>query len=124
MLKRNKISPTAVNSYGNCCFPLKNCSPQLISTVKLPHASGRFVRMRKLGLSLALVCILIVPVIAAQLKVDVALVNVVATITDETGHYISDLTENDLTVYEDGQPQKISHFSQANDLPVSIGVLL
>jgi len=80
--------------------------------------------MRKLGLTLALLCILIVPIIAGQLKVDVALVNVVATITDETGHYISDLTENDLTVYEDGQAQKISHFSQANDLPVSIGVVL
>ncbi len=80
--------------------------------------------MHKSGLALALFCILIAPVIGAQLKVDVALVNVVATITDETGHYVSDLTENDLTVYEDGHPQKISHFSQANDLPVSIGVLL
>ena len=80
--------------------------------------------MRKLGLSLALFCILIAPVIAAQLKVDVALVNVVATITDESGHYVSDLTQDDLTVYEDGHPQKISHFSQANDLPVSMGVLL
>ena len=80
--------------------------------------------MRRFGLFLALLSILIAPVIAAQLKVDVALVNVVATITDETGHYISDLTQDDLVVYEDGQVQKISHFSQANDLPVSIGVLL
>src|SRR6266480_3411507 len=71
-----------------------------------------------------LLSVLVIPVVAAQLKVDVALVNVVATITDETGHYVSDLTQDDLVVYEDGQPQKISHFSQANDLPVSIGVLL
>src|SRR5437660_4754201 len=68
--------------------------------------------------------IVVVPALAVQLKVDVALVNVVATITDETGHYVSDLTQDDLTVYEDGHAQKISHFSQANDLPVSIGVLL
>jgi VWFA-related protein len=80
--------------------------------------------MRRFGLFVALLCILIAPVIAAQLKVDVALVNVVATITDETGRYISDLTQDDIVVYEDGQVQKISHFSQANDLPVSIGVLL
>src|SRR3989442_15609708 len=68
--------------------------------------------------------LLVPPVLAAQLKVDVALVNVVATVTDETGHYISDLTENDLIVYEDGKVQKISHFSQSNELPVSMGVLL
>src|SRR5437667_1661123 len=80
--------------------------------------------MRRLGLAAALFLLLIAPVIAAQLKVDVALVNVVATITDETGHYVSDLTQDDLVVYEDGKPQKISHFSQANDLPVSLGVLL
>jgi len=80
--------------------------------------------MRRLGLVVTISCILIVPLIAAQLKVDVALVNVVATITDQTGHYVSDLTQDDLVVYEDGQAQKIAHFSQANDLPVSIGVLL
>ena len=80
--------------------------------------------MRRLGFVVVICCLLIAPVIAAQLKVDVALVNVVATITDETGHYVSDLTQDDLVVYEDGQPQKISHFSQANDLPVSLGVLL
>src|SRR5438132_8517567 len=68
--------------------------------------------------------LLVLPVIAAQLKVDVALVNVVATVTDETGHYISDLTENDLIVLEDGKEQKISHFSQSNEMPVSMGLLL
>src|SRR5437016_1923798 len=68
--------------------------------------------------------LLVLPVLAAQLKVDVALVNVVATVTDETGHYVYDLTQDDLIVSEDGQEQKISHFSQSNDLPVSIGVLL
>src|SRR2546425_9996872 len=68
--------------------------------------------------------LLVLPVLAAQLKVDVALVNVVATVTDEPGHYISGLTENDLIVLEDGKEQKISHFSQSNDLPVSMGVLL
>src|SRR6516162_1075181 len=80
--------------------------------------------MTRLGLILLIAGLLAIPMVAAQLKVDVALVNVVATITDETGHYVSDLVQDDLVVYEDGQVQKISHFSQANDLPVSIGVLL
>src|SRR5262245_2740762 len=81
------------------------------------------VPMRWLGFGL-IVCILIVPVLAAQLKVDVALINVVATITDETGSYVADLTENDMTVFEDGQQQKIAHFTQSDDVPVSMGVLL
>src|SRR5579862_4552924 len=84
----------------------------------------RLESMRRLALAVALFCIVIAPLIAAQLKVDVALVNVVATITDQSGRYVSDLSQDDLDVYEDGQLQKISHFSQANDLPVSIGVLL
>src|SRR5919197_6684342 len=79
--------------------------------------------MRCLSLAVCLVLVF-VPLIAAQLKVDVALVNVVATVTDETGHYVSDLTQDDLIVLEDGQEQKIAHFSQSNDLPVSMGVLL
>jgi hypothetical protein len=60
----------------------------------------------------------------AQLKVDVQLVNVVATVTDEKGRYVSDLTPEDLIVQEDGQVQPISHFSQSNDLPVSMGIVL
>src|SRR2546427_10195222 len=79
--------------------------------------------MRCLTLALFLF-LLVLPVVAAQLKVDVALVNVVATVTDESGHYVSDLTEHDLIVLEDGKEQKISHFSQSNELPVSLGVLL
>ncbi|PYS37760.1 MAG: hypothetical protein DMG14_20100 [Acidobacteria bacterium] len=80
--------------------------------------------MSRIGLVLLIAVFLAVPIIAAQLKVDVALINVVATVTDETGHYVSDLTENDLIVEEDGKRQTISHFSQSNDLPVSMGVVL
>jgi hypothetical protein len=80
--------------------------------------------MSRLVLVLLICVLLTIPIVAAQLKVDVALVNIVATITDETGHYVSDLTADDLIVEEDGQPQKISHFSQSNDLPVSMGVVL
>src|SRR5215470_16011918 len=80
--------------------------------------------MSRTGLVLLIAAFLTAPIIAAQLKVDVALVNVVATVTDETGHYVSDLTENDLIVEEDGKVQTISHFSQSNDLPVSMGIVL
>ena len=79
--------------------------------------------MSRIGLILLIAMFLTLPM-AAQLKVDVALVNVVATVTDETGHYVSDLTADDLIVEEDGKPQKIVHFTQSNDLPVSMGIVL
>src|SRR5262245_31003893 len=80
--------------------------------------------MSRTGLVLLIAGFLAAPTIAAQLKVDVALINVVATVTDETGHYVSDLTQDDLIVEEDGKPQTIAHFSQSNDLPVSMGIVL
>ena len=69
-------------------------------------------------------CLLVTTILAAQLKVDVALVNLVATVTDQNGRYVPDLTANDLIVEEDGQVQTISHFDLSDDLPVSVGLVL
>ena len=80
--------------------------------------------MSRAGLILLVSILIAIPLLAAQLKVDVALVNVVATVTDDTGEYVADLTQDDFIVEEDGKAQTISHFSQSNDLPVSMGVLL
>src|SRR5690242_10881415 len=60
----------------------------------------------------------------AQLKVDVSLVNVVATVTDDKGYYVPDLTADDFILEEDGQAQTISHLTQSTDLPVSVGLTL
>ena len=62
--------------------------------------------------------------LAAQVRVDVRLVNIIATVTDEAGRYIGNLTADDFLVQEDGAPQKISHFSQDHDVPVSVGIIL
>src|SRR5215471_14470684 len=80
--------------------------------------------MSRAGLILLVSILIAIPLLAAQLKVDVALVNVVATVTDDTGEYVADLTQDDFIVEEDGKAQTISHFSQSNDLPVSMGILL
>src|SRR5438034_6100809 len=63
-------------------------------------------------------------VVAAQVRVDVRLVNVIVTVTDSHGRYIPNLTENDFIVEEDGKIQHISHFSQDHNVPVSVGILL
>src|SRR5688500_18943259 len=66
----------------------------------------------------------IVGVLAAQVRVDVRLVNVVATVTDTGGRYVTNLNREDFILEEDGIPQQISHFSQGADLPISIGIVL
>ena len=58
------------------------------------------------------------------LRVDVRLVNVVTTVTDTNGKFVPDLTADDFTVLEDGVPQKITHFTQDRNVPVSVGLLL
>jgi Ca-activated chloride channel homolog len=58
------------------------------------------------------------------LRVDVRLVNIVATVTDADGKFVPGLTADDFTVLEDGAAQKISYFTQDHDVPVSVGILL
>jgi len=57
-------------------------------------------------------------------KVDVQLINVVATVIDGKGRLVPNLTIDDFIVEEDGQPQTIKHLSPTADLPISIGVIL
>lgn len=61
---------------------------------------------------------------AAQMRVDVRLVNVIATVTDHHGRYLAGLGPEDFVLEEDGARQKISHFSQDHGVPVSVGILL
>ena len=53
----------------------------------------------------------------------VELINVTATVTDGDGRFVSSLRKDDFTVYEDGERQEVTHFS--NDrVPVSLGIAL
>jgi|SRR6185312_9594851 len=75
-----------------------------------------------LGISLAS---FLLPVSAQEgseptFKVDVKLVNVYVTVTDQQGAPIGNLTKSDFTLSEDGVPQKISVFSKESQLPLSI----
>src|SRR6185295_9037722 len=67
---------------------------------------------------------LLVAAAAAQIRVNVQLVNIVATVTDNRGRYVDNLQASDFSLMEDGSPQQISHFAFSNDLPVSVGIVL
>ena len=58
-----------------------------------------------------------------RFKSGVELVNVTATVTDSTGRFVSGLRQDDFVVYEDDQPQTVTHFS-SDRVPVSLGVAL
>ena len=53
----------------------------------------------------------------------VELVNVTTTVTDDEGRFVSGLRQEDFKVYEDGEEQPITHFSNER-VPVSLGILL
>ncbi|MBI2189858.1 MAG: VWA domain-containing protein, partial [Acidobacteria bacterium] len=59
----------------------------------------------------------------ARFRSGVELINVTATVTDKHGRFVSGLGQEDFLVYEDNQPQTVSHFSNER-VPVSLGIAL
>ena len=60
----------------------------------------------------------------STLQVDVDLVNVFATVQDDEGRYVGDLTPEDFRVFEDDEERPIEIFETTDDLFSSIGVLI
>ena len=58
-----------------------------------------------------------------RFRTAVELINVNATVTDTSGRFVSGLRREDFQLYEDGQPQEITHFNSER-VPVSLGIVL
>jgi VWFA-related protein len=58
-----------------------------------------------------------------RFKSGVELINVTATVSDGSGRFVPGLRKDDFIVYEDDQPQTVTHFS-AERVPVSLGLAL
>ncbi len=56
-------------------------------------------------------------------RTGVELVNVTATVTDQSGRFVPGLTANDFVLLEDGKPQEITQFDSER-VPVSLGIAL
>ena len=61
---------------------------------------------------------------APPISVEVALVNVLASVHDKHGGLIGNLNKDDFSVLEDGKPQTIKYFTRETDLPLTIGLLI
>jgi VWFA-related protein len=59
-----------------------------------------------------------------QIRVQVNLVNLFATVRDKHKAIVTGLTKDDFQIYEDGQLQEISNFSAESNLPITLGLLI
>ncbi len=62
----------------------------------------------------------------AQTKItlDVTRVNILFTVTDKKGRFVTDLTKEDFQVFEGKKPQTIQEFTAESDLPLRLAVLV
>jgi Ca-activated chloride channel homolog len=58
-------------------------------------------------------------------RVNVDLVNVLCSVLDKnTNSFLTNLTREDFSIYEDGEKQQINNFSRETDLPLTIAMLM
>jgi VWFA-related protein len=55
---------------------------------------------------------------------DVKVVNVLATVRDKKGGFVSTLGQDDFALSEDGRPQAIRYFARETDLPLILGLMV
>jgi len=59
-----------------------------------------------------------------RIQVDVTRVNLLYTVTDRKGRFVTDLTKDDFDVIEGKKPQSILEFNAESDLPLRLGILI
>jgi VWFA-related protein len=59
-----------------------------------------------------------------QIRIQVNLVNLFATVRDKHKAIVTGLKQDDFQVYEDGQLQEITNFSAESNLPITLGILI
>src|SRR5579862_3942566 len=60
----------------------------------------------------------------SAITVDVTRVNLLYTVTDKKGRFVSDLTKSDFEIIENKKPQQILEFTAETDLPLRIAMLV
>src|SRR6266568_63497 len=82
------------------------------------------IRHYLIGMRLILVLPLALALFAQDIKVDVSVVSVLASVRDKRGALVPNLEQKDFTILEDGKPQEIKYFTKETDLPLTIGLLV
>jgi VWFA-related protein len=71
-----------------------------------------------------LLVILVTTSYPQTIKVDVNVVNVLCTVTDHKGAFVTNLAKQDFQIRENGALQQVQYFSRETDLPLTIAMLL
>src|SRR5580700_9408178 len=61
---------------------------------------------------------------STRIILDVTRVNMLFTVTDKKGRFITDLGRDDFQVFENKTPQTIAEFTSETDLPLRLGILI
>ena len=61
---------------------------------------------------------------SSLIKVDVTRVDMLFTVTDKKGRFVTDLTKDDFEVMENRRPQQILQFAAKSDIPLRLGILI
>jgi Ca-activated chloride channel family protein len=61
---------------------------------------------------------------AARITLDVTRVNMLFTVTDKKGRFVTDLNKDDFEIFEAKKPQNILEFTAETDLPLRIAILI
>ncbi len=61
---------------------------------------------------------------APPIRAEVTRVNMLFTVTDKKGRFVTDLGKDDFKVYENKKPQKILEFTSESDLPLRLAILV
>ena len=60
----------------------------------------------------------------APIRAEVTRVNMLFTVTDKHGRFVTDLTRDDFELFENKKPQKIMEFTSESDLPLRLAILV
>lgn len=61
---------------------------------------------------------------ASRIVLDVTRVNMLFTVSDKKGRFITDLGKNDFEVFENKKPQEVLEFTAESDLPLRLAILI
>src|SRR3984885_1409974 len=60
----------------------------------------------------------------ARITLDVSRVNMLYTVSDKKGRFVTDLSKDDFEVFETKKPQTIIEFAAETDLPLRLAILI
>src|ERR1051326_3633433 len=94
-----------------------------------------FIGMRFLASAGLCATLLVLPLLPQQqqkaaedvpppIKVDVDIVNILASVRNKQNGLVANLNKEDFTLFEEGQKQTIKYFTKETDLPLTIGLLV